>query len=130
MKEGGKAKRVILKRLIMTFAVIGALCFSAGEGLRLTPFPADDVLGSVDTTASHRSSWESSVVNYGPVDLPQPSISKSQTRFTNLDSIEIVSTQNLQPGPMSLVITADVVGAHSRRPAAVLRDRSPPASIS
>lgn len=39
MKDGGKAIRGIRKRLILTLAVIGALCFSAGEGLRLRRFP-------------------------------------------------------------------------------------------
>ena len=130
MKDSGKAIGGILKRLTLTLAVIGALCFSAGEGLRLTPFPADDVLGSVDTTASHTSSWQSSVINYGPVDLPQPSISKSQSRFTNLDSIEIFSIESPEPCSISAAIPADVVGAHSRRPTIRLRDRAPPASIS
>ena len=125
-----RVKSGILKRSILTIAVVAALCFSAGEGLRLTPFPADDLLGSIDTTATPTSWWESSAINYGPVDLPQPSISKSQSKFTNVDSIEIVSIQHPQPCSMSVVIPADVVGGQSRRPTIVLRDRSPPASIS
>ena len=130
MTDSGKAMRGILKRLILTLAVIGALCFSAGEGLRLTPFPADDVRAALTTSADLTPSCESSVIKYGPVDLPQPSVSKSQGRSINLDSIEIVSTESPEPCSISAVFLADVVGAHSRKPTIRLRDRSPPASIS
>ena len=130
MKDNVKAVRGILKRVILTVAVIGALCFSAGERLRLTPFPAEYVLGALTTSVNLTSSCESSLIKYGPVDLPQPSVSKSQRRSLNLDLIENVSTKSLQPSSISVVVLAGLAQGQSLRPIIFISDRAPPSSIS
>lgn len=78
---------------------LGALCFSVGEGLRLTPFPqATPESGSpIDGTS------QSSVFKAGPLDVPtQPQ--KRSKRFAievscpvSVDSAELFA--NLYPAP-------------------------------
>jgi hypothetical protein len=50
---------------IISMAVIACLCFSIGEGLRLTPFPVAD---TTQTETSNDS--DTSVRKYGPIDVP------------------------------------------------------------
>ena len=54
---------------VILIIVITALCFSAGEGLRLTPFPISALIGlNSDQTvkpADHISKYK-----YGPLDVP------------------------------------------------------------
>jgi len=50
---------------IISMGVIVCLCFSIGEGLRLTPFPVADV---TETETSNDS--DTSVRKYGPIDVP------------------------------------------------------------
>ena len=45
-----------------------ALCFSVGEGLRLTPFPVSQN-AQVDFSSINRGS-QSSIYTYGPLDIP------------------------------------------------------------
>jgi hypothetical protein len=70
----------ILQRLTNSFVItaallaviISSLCFSVGEGLRLTPFPkgaltrANDVLPVVDV----KGQGSDSLCKYGPLDVP------------------------------------------------------------
>jgi hypothetical protein len=58
--------------------IIGSLCFSVGEGLRLTPFPNSAVsrIDNSDTAIDSGGSRESSVSKYGPLDVPSQKRSK------------------------------------------------------
>lgn len=59
-------------RTIILSGIIGCLCFSVGEGLRLTPFPVS-TLAEDEATNTHRhatTSSETSLRKYGPLDVP------------------------------------------------------------
>lgn len=81
--------------------IVGSLCFSVGEGLRLTPFP---------TTARSQTEDSSTVVNikdthvslskYGPLDVP----AQSQKRGKR-NTVELASAS---PARRELVFTAVV----------------------
>jgi hypothetical protein len=68
--------------------IIGSLCFSAGEGLRLTPFPSatlsfaehSDDLNDVGTIN------EVTVAKYGPLDIPT-----QQQKRTKRQSLDLVA---------------------------------------
>jgi hypothetical protein len=67
-----KFSRTMSSRLVSTTllaVIIGALCFSVGEGLRLTPFPVSaqelDAGEAVSSTFA-----EISLSHYGPLDVP------------------------------------------------------------
>lgn len=59
---------------IISLVVLVALCFSIGEGLRLTPFPVSTLtIGErSDGQFSARASREVAPYKYGPVDVPPP----------------------------------------------------------
>jgi hypothetical protein len=57
---------------VVLIGVIASLCFSVGEGLRLTPFPVSALIRAeepnvlLDVKASHGTS----LYKYGPLDVP------------------------------------------------------------
>ena len=50
--------------------IIGSLCFSVGEGLRLTPFPQLSQTQETGAATDLSSSTRSSLYKYGPLDVP------------------------------------------------------------
>lgn len=51
--------------------IIGSLCFSVGEGLRLTPFPVSSILENGKTNGVVvKASEKISFSQYGPLDVP------------------------------------------------------------
>jgi hypothetical protein len=73
-----------IKRAILV-SILSALCFSAGEGLRLLPLPGSLVeqiqLNNVPTT------FEALPIKYGPVDQPQSVSGKIKTKLLRLDCV-------------------------------------------
>ena len=57
--------------------IVGALCFSVGEGLRLTPFPV-----SSSTENAHTEKNELS--HYGPLDVPAQTQKRSKRPVLDL----------------------------------------------
>jgi hypothetical protein len=57
---------------IILIAVIASLCFSVGEGLRLTPFPTSHVsrVEARNTPLTAKASDQISSHKYGPLDVP------------------------------------------------------------
>lgn len=57
---------------VITIVVIAALCFSVGEGLRLTPFSVSPLIGveATDTPLTTKTSDKISNHKYGPLDVP------------------------------------------------------------
>ncbi|MGQ0763360.1 MAG: hypothetical protein ACT4OT_15295 [Acidobacteriota bacterium] len=57
---------------IVSLAVLVALCFSIGEGLRLTPFPVSTLTihEASDRQFSAKASQEFALYKYGPLDVP------------------------------------------------------------
>lgn len=65
-------KRARLPRMILMIGVLAGLCFSVGEGLRLTPFPVLPQAGvaAPDTRFNVAASRGASLHKYGPMDKP------------------------------------------------------------
>jgi hypothetical protein len=59
-------------RAIILIGVIACLCFSVGEGLRLTPFPVSALaeVGLTNTQPNATASYQKSLRKYGPLDVP------------------------------------------------------------
>ncbi|MDQ3665461.1 MAG: hypothetical protein M3410_02470 [Acidobacteriota bacterium] len=57
---------------VMMIVVIASLCFSVGEGLRLTPFPLSSLsqVESTNVLFDAKTSHETSAYKYGPLDVP------------------------------------------------------------
>jgi len=81
--------------------IIGSLCFSVGEGLRLTPFPVaeiQDANGSFDLKATS----EISLSKYGPLDVPTQNQKRSKRQ--SVDPTSPTSTEVCQPFTSSIFI--------------------------
>ena len=53
--------------------IVGSLCFSVGEGMRLTPFPVAALSQTQDSsTAVSVKETNVSLSKYGPLDVPTP----------------------------------------------------------
>lgn len=59
-------------RTIIVIGVIACLCFSVGEGLRLTPFPVSALQDdeAINAQRPAKVSNETSLRKYGPLDVP------------------------------------------------------------
>jgi hypothetical protein len=85
--------------------IIGSLCFSVGEGLRLTPFPVTAVAQTEDSgTVINVKENDVSRSKYGPLDVP----AQSQKRGKR-NTLELASAS---PAGRELVFTF-VVGTFS-----------------
>src|SRR5687768_17804468 len=71
-----KAKR--LRNAIVSLSVVACLCFSIGEGLRLTPFPVSVVseIEAFDDTSN-------SLHRYGPLDVPARAQSRNKRQVVD-----------------------------------------------
>jgi hypothetical protein len=54
-----------LSSTIISIGVVACLCFSIGEGLRLTPFPVSNI-----TETETSKDDDNSIRKYGPLDVP------------------------------------------------------------
>src|SRR6185295_18247624 len=69
-----------LRLPVVVIGIIAALCFSVGEGLRLTPFPSS-ALTRAETAkipSDAKSSLENSLQAYGPLDVPTQTQKRSK----------------------------------------------------
>ena len=62
---------------IVSIGIVACLCFSIGEGLRLTPFPV------TANTGAETSSDDHSVRKYGPLDVPTRVQSRNKRQFVD-----------------------------------------------
>ena len=71
---------------VLLAVVIGSLCFSVGEGLRLTPFPNPTISSSRDAGDLNDAGTidEVAVAKYGPLDVPAPAQKRSKRHSVNL----------------------------------------------
>jgi hypothetical protein len=72
-------------RVILAVIVV-SLCFSVGEGLRLTPFPVSNLLQEV----SDLSVANDSRSTYGPIDVPSQVQKRSKRQTTDFGSQPLV----------------------------------------
>jgi hypothetical protein len=84
--------RAVVSRINMTLVilivVIGSLCFSVGEGLRLTPFPISDLIGIEASTTSETAKASDQISNYkyGPLDVPTQNQKRNKRQAVLFDS--------------------------------------------
>ncbi|HEU4934281.1 MAG TPA: hypothetical protein VFT48_19485 [Pyrinomonadaceae bacterium] len=76
-----------MKQSVLLALIVGSLCFSVGEGLRLTPFPVSNLLQieepnglSVANDAGDRTR------TYGPIDIPSQVQKRSKRQTTDFGS--------------------------------------------
>ncbi|HEX5886631.1 MAG TPA: hypothetical protein VFY67_18965 [Pyrinomonadaceae bacterium] len=67
--------------------IVGSLCFSVGEGLRLTPFPIAALSQTQDSsTVVSVKETHVSLSKYGPLDVPAPSQKRGKRNTVELAS--------------------------------------------
>src|SRR5262245_43253695 len=111
-------------RWTILMSVILALCFSAGEGLRLMPFSAD--YPCQVTADQSEASWESDPVRYGPVDLPQTSAAKNQFKIVRLHSLRTDRNADHPAQTSQYILLTKVVTIPTGPSICQPRDRAPP----
>lgn len=82
---------------IILIAVIASLCFSVGEGLRLTPFPRS-IVATTDATnvvLSDRISDQISLHRYGPLDVPTQSQKRNKRQVVDFACPPIVGAHEI-----------------------------------
>lgn len=102
-----KFSRTISSRLVSTVllaVIIGALCFSVGEGLRLTPFPVSAQEPDAGVSVSNTFA-EISLSQYGPLDVPARAQKRSKRYAVDFAAPEsLVSRDDLT---VSFALSAD-----------------------
>jgi hypothetical protein len=120
-------------RTILLTGVVASLCFSVGEGLRLTPLPVSASAGAAapDARLNVAASRGTSLHKYGPLDKPSQTHVQKRGKRLSLDC-ECPPAQNTRkpddnllqvpgaPGPVGLTSTL-----HISEPA----DRAPPSLV-
>lgn len=71
-----------LRLPVIVIGIIASLCFSVGEGLRLTPLPFSALtrVEAANIPLDAKSSLENSLRKYGPLDVPTQTHSKRSKR--------------------------------------------------
>lgn len=62
--------------------IVGSLCFSVGEGLRLTPFPVSFQEQSDNGLSAAKEAVDGSISKYGPLDVPSQGQKRSKRQTT------------------------------------------------
>lgn len=89
-----KFSRAMSSRLMssaLLAVIIGSLCFSVGEGLRLTPFPAIPENAQTVVKATDKIS----LFQYGPLDVPAQAQKRSKRQALDLAAPESASAHKL-----------------------------------
>lgn len=88
MKVIPHTNRSLLPRTTLIVGIIACLCFSVGEGLRLTPFPVSPLAGgAAEQNVFHSviASPEISLNRYGPMDVPSKAQSLKRGKRQTVD---------------------------------------------
>lgn len=116
-------------RIFLLIGIITSLCFSAGEGLRLTPFPADNVtrISLIEILLSTSGSCETSPTRYGPITLPKPTQARSTHKASDSDGLSEPIAVNPSPRFVDLLLD-EASKVASLQLISRARDRAPPLS--
>jgi hypothetical protein len=111
---------------VISIVVIAALCFSVGEGLRLTPFTIAPVIGvkASDTPLTTKTSDKISNHKYGPLDVPPHHQKRNKRHAVPLDFLLTANSYAIPPAlrfsttrePFDTVSTLVVSQSASRAP--------------
>ena len=119
------------KPLFLLICIIAALCFSAGEGLRLTPFPANSVAGTTlqEGQLDNHGSVETYTTKYGPIDLPKRTQARSKQKVLNIDCLSTPLAVNESSRFCRVPGVGDANKVASFQLLSSARDRAPPSSL-
>ena len=119
-----------LKCVCLLIGVIASLCFSAGEGLRLTPFPANAVIriNLPDGRLNTSDSCETSPTKYGPIDLPKQTQARSKHKVFDIDYLPATVVVNGSPRFRDFLTFGEAPTVASLQLVSRPRDRAPPSS--
>lgn len=72
---------------VILIAVVGSLCFSVGEGLRLAPFPISHLVkgAASDTTLTPQASGQISNYRYGPLGVSTSTSKRNKRQSVAID---------------------------------------------
>ena len=103
MKKFWRAMNSPLILSVLTAVKIAALCFSVGEGLRLTPFPVPafddhgDARSSVSSLSVTSRANKTSLSQYGPLDVPAQTQKRSKRQVLQLAGPAVAGTRDFVP---------------------------------
>lgn len=80
---------------VLPAVILVALCFSVGEGLRLTPFPVSNLAQSERTSVS--VAGEISVSQYGPLNVPTQNQKRNKRQALDLAGPTAVGARYAAP---------------------------------
>src|SRR2546425_10862476 len=119
-----------VKRVCLLIGIIASLCFSAGEGLRLRPFPADAITqinlpeGQLNTS----DSCETSPAKYDPIDVPRQTQASSKNKRSDIDCLPAMVVVNGSPRFRDMLTFGEAPNIASLQLISRARDRAPPSS--
>lgn len=107
--------------------IIGSLCFSVGEGLRLTPFPNPTISSSQDAgdLSNIGTIGEATIVKYGPLDVPAQTQKRGKRQSLDLAADSLTNTQTIFTTVVRLS-TEEPLNSHSLPRIAPHSGRAPP----
>lgn len=120
------------KPLLLLVCIVAALCFSAGEGLRLTPFPANNLAGNTlqEGQLGDRGTGETSTPKYGPIDLPKRTQARSKHKVFDVDCLSVPIAVSSPSRFYNLCDVSNPPKIASFQMISRARDRAPPLSLS
>lgn len=88
--------------------VIASLCFSVGEGLRLTPFPTSNLARAeaANVLSEAKVSDQTSLYKYGPLDVPAQSQKRNKRQALDLAGPPTVAAREI-PNNLYLLATSE-----------------------
>lgn len=89
---------------VLSAVILVALCFSVGEGLRLTPFPVSNLAPTEATNVSVSS--EISMSQYGPLNVPAQNQKRSKRQALDLAGPTAVGARYAAPELSALLDSA------------------------
>jgi hypothetical protein len=101
MKKLARALSSPVMSSVLSVVILGALCFSVGEGLRLTPFPVSTPAQSEEPHFSLNSGMSPS--QYGPLDVPAQNQKRSKRQVLDLAGPADAGTRYAAPNLSSLL---------------------------
>lgn len=130
MKSTGRIIWIPFVRVFFVIGVIACLCFSAGEGLRLTPLPALALAETNSSVLRVNTTLSRGTPQYlgGPLDRPaQVQVQKSSKRqLLDCECPPISGTSETRFSPLPYLGASDGVDRASRIAEAQPPSRAPP----
>src|ERR1051326_7623616 len=95
MKMFSRVTNSVVMTAALLAVIIGSLCFSAGEGMRLTPFPNPSLAPIRDSSELIDAGTlaEHSIAKYGPLDVPAQTQKRGKRQALDLVCDFVASTR-------------------------------------